>query len=243
MIIFENTQILGLNKPRFLHSTGFGQDTLSDVISKLCPQALLSSPKAADAGLVNRLDFETTGVVIIAKTKNAWFEWHNSFLKGEIKKEYFALLEGALVNSKSVINFLGSRYRGSSKVTISECPRARFLPAQSYIEPLMVDASNRCSLVRVSTSTGRRHQVRAHCAYVGHPLIGDLVYGASGELVQELGFLAEHDYHGKVSFLLHASLLLRGTTTIEAPLVSPFKEVVLKIFSNSGLFPPSSSDA
>jgi 23S rRNA-/tRNA-specific pseudouridylate synthase len=231
MILFENAHILGLNKPRFAHSTGVGIDTLHDTISRLCPEALFSSPSPEDSGLVNRLDFETSGVVVVAKSPDSWMDWHKAFIGGEIQKEYLALVEGAPVSPRTISNFIGSRYRGSKRVTVSESPKARYLRAESYLEPVKVDDRNRFSLVRVTTSTGRRHQVRAHCAHLGHTLVGDFLYGANCELLRGLG--VEQLDGGSSGFFLHASTLTRGDIIIEAPLVAQFKDLVMRLFTLS----------
>jgi 23S rRNA pseudouridine1911/1915/1917 synthase len=230
MILFENAHILALNKPRFVHSTGLGADTLHDIIFRMCPNAVLSSPNPEDSGLVNRLDFETSGIVVVAKSPDSWMDWHKAFVTGVIKKEYLALVEGVPATPRTVSNFIGSRYRGSKKVTISESPRPRYLSAESYIELLKVSQSGRCSLVRVTTSTGRRHQVRAHCAYSGYPLVGDFLYGASREFFGDLRLEAEQPDCGNMGFFLHASTLTRGKTIVEAPLIDHFKDLEMRVF-------------
>jgi 23S rRNA pseudouridine1911/1915/1917 synthase len=231
MILFENAHILCLNKPRFVHSTGRGFDTLRDTIFGLCPEALFSSPHPADSGLVNRLDFETSGVVVVAKYPESWMDWHKAFIGGEVRKEYIALVEGVPAGPKSISNFIGSRYRGSSKVTISESPKARYLAAESNLALLHVGDNSLVSLVRVSTSTGRRHQVRAHCAHLGHPLVGDFLYGANRDLLRDLGVKADQLACDNAGFFLHASRVVRGKIVIEAPLVDQFKDVVMVLFA------------
>ena len=231
MILFENPQILALNKPRFVHSTGSGVDTMRDTIFTLFPEAALSSPNSDDSGLVNRLDFETSGILIVAKSADSWRDWHNAFTHGQIRKEYLALVEGVPPKSARISNFIGSRYRGSKKVMISECDKARHLPAESYIELVKPGEKNRYSLVRVRTSTGRRHQVRAHCSHYGHPLVGDFLYGASREVPSDVCESAEVLNSGNLGFFLHASVLTRGDTIIEAPLIGQFKDLITRLFA------------
>jgi len=231
MILFEDPNIFALNKPRLVHSTGSGADTLHDVILRLCPEAIFSSPNPEDSGLVNRLDFETSGIVVVARSSDSWSDWHKAFTHGQIRKEYIALVEGVPAKSGTISNFIGSRYRSSKKVTISESPKARFLSAESSIELLRAGERGRYSLVRVRTSTGRRHQVRAHCAHFGHPLIGDFLYGASRESTKDFLEATNQLNSGIIGFFLHASKLTRGNTIIEAPLIGQFNDLVTRLFN------------
>ena len=92
-------------------------------------------------------------------------------------KEYLAIIEGSFTKKLKHNAFIGSRYRGSQKVTISEKERKRFLYAELTAQ-LELKLTDKISLVRVRTAYGRRHQVRAQLAALGFPLLGDTLYGA-----------------------------------------------------------------
>lgn len=168
-IIFENDDFLVINKPSFIHSTGDG--SIQEVLTKEYP----SSASLPEAGMLQRLDFETSGALAIAKTFNGLNNWKTAYQNGEITKKYLLLVEGFLPKPKEISGYFGSRYRGSKKVSFSETEKKRFLFASTKFETFKT--GNNVSLLLATTTQGRRHQVRASAAELEFPLIGDELYG------------------------------------------------------------------
>ena len=157
-----------------------------------------------DAGLTHRLDLETSGVLIAARSQEAWLHSRELFSRNQVTKWYVALIEGILPAATICTASIATRYRHSKTVTPilpeqAQEPhyRQRFhsiQPARSTFFPLTQIATNGPSLVAVLSETGRRHQIRAHAASLGNPLAGDTKYGAH----------THPSVLGERSFLLHS---------------------------------------
>lgn len=183
-----------------------------------------------DCGLAHRLDWETSGVLVSAKTATSWSHLRELFSTDQVIKWYVALIEGKLSTTATVSAAIASRYRHSKKVSVVTQPRRAppphscsevpnrgwkfhslqsaesiFFPLQ-YLRtssPRFADApiSTDATLAAILLSTGRRHQIRAHAASIGHALIGDTLYGSKIRLSNALGR----------PFLLHSfALSFRG---------------------------------
>lgn len=202
-IIFEDDYFLVINKPSGVHSVMQSESVLNSIAASLLMrdvQLAEVSSKADDAGLVNRLDFETSGILLAAKTREAWIKLRAILLSEAVEKNYLALVEGKPDEHQIVEAFIGSSYRRASKVRVfGKKPRKkeRALPARTEIDLITHYPELDCSLVRASAHLARRHQIRAHAKYSGHSLVGDEAYGSSRVLSKVLGFEAP-------KFFLHA---------------------------------------
>ena len=213
-VVFEDQDIMVVNKPAGLHSVKLSSSDNPSVakwLAEIRPSMAEIGNNAADAGLVQRLDFETSGLMLAAKSTKIWERLHHSILAGEIQKSYFCAVEGIIEERKiSVDSFIGSPYRRSKKMRVypkDSCskPPKRALDAKTVFElEKKIDFADITSspanlgscLLKVSAATARRHQIRAHAAFIKHPLIGDKLYGATLNL---------SDY--PVAFFLQASSL------------------------------------
>ena len=201
-IVFEDAGLLVLNKRALCHSTSLKDSTdpsIASELAELYPDLIGVSENAGEAGLIQRLDFETSGLLLAAKTRDAWYALKDQMKSATIKKEYLILVEGRMAGSLSCDGWIGSRYRGSKKVTVYPSKQPRTLPASTEFHK--VRSVGHFALVRAECSAARRHQVRAHSAFLGHPLVGDSLYGATSQLA-ELGSEVDKDVP---SFLLHAA--------------------------------------
>jgi 23S rRNA pseudouridine1911/1915/1917 synthase len=127
---------------------------------------------------VNRLDRDTTGIVLFAKNEyiqECLIRQMNSKL---FYKEYLAILEGLLENSKDIINAPIARKDDS---IIERCISKDGAKAISHYE--VIDSKNNLSLVKFILETGRTHQIRLHSKHIGHPIIGDTLYGNESNLI------------------------------------------------------------
>lgn len=184
--LYQDEEVFALYKPAGLHSVrlpdGAGGASLADMLISRYPHLSAVAKSEGDAGLISRLDRDTSGVIVGAFSQELWEQLYQMLLTGEMKKSYVALVEGNLCEERSFSSYIGSPNRGARKVKVYEqrpAKSARALPGTTYFSPLASDLSLNVSLVTVRAAPARRHQVRAHAAYIGHPLVGDSLYGSS----------------------------------------------------------------
>ena len=182
-----------INKPALINSVsqnGNSLDSIAQWLTEKYPGIEAASEEPLDGGLVNRLDFETSGLLIAAKDRATWLALKEQFSKREVDKTYIAIIEGVPKLPLIIEAYIGNRYRGSKKVTVQSYPENRFQHTHSILRRMLShDKSKNFSIVEIEAMTGARHQIRAHCASVGHPLVGDSLYGSSQILkIHELPF-------------------------------------------------------
>jgi 23S rRNA pseudouridine1911/1915/1917 synthase len=216
-ILYEDKYIIAINKPAGLVvHPGAGQEKTT-VVSALLGHTRLSPIGAPTRpGVVHRLDKDTSGLMILAKTRDAHRKLSEAFAAHEIEKEYHALIQGHIVNRKGRIEVAIERdkiHRKRMKATSAEKGRM----AISIFE--VVEYLKSSSLVKVRILTGRTHQIRVHMAFTGHPLLGDVTYGGK-------------KWERKSQHFLHSSrLALKHPITgkemvFEAPLPPAFAQMI-----------------
>lgn len=140
---------------------------------------------------VNRLDFDTSGLIIFAKNEYVQENLIRQMQNNTFHKEYLCLAEGIFENSKGTINASIDRKPNS---IIERCVNPDGKTAVTHYEVLK--SFDNYSLVKCILETGRTHQIRVHLAYIGHPLLGDSLYGHPSDIINRQ---ALHSY--KISFL------------------------------------------
>jgi len=133
--------------------------------------------------LVSRLDRETSGIILIAKHAAAASLSQTAMERRWVSKTYYAILKGELREPVQVDQSLGPDE--TSKVVVKTAVRVGpgTSPAATFFEPALVRSGY--TLARVSPHTGRKHQIRAHALWLGHPVIGDKLYGGDDSLYLE----------------------------------------------------------
>ena len=175
-IVAEDDAILVLDKPAGLvvhPAAGNWSGTLLNGLLHHCP-ALSGVPRA---GIVHRLDKDTSGLMVVAKTLEAHTDLVRQLQARTVQREYLALVWGTPQPSGSIEGAIGRHPRDRIKMAVLESERAK--PARTHYQRL---ASGRLegravSLVRCRLETGRTHQIRVHMQSLGLPLVGDAVYG------------------------------------------------------------------
>jgi 23S rRNA pseudouridine1911/1915/1917 synthase len=186
--LYRDNDIFALDKPSGIHSVKLpagGGTSLADLLLEHDPRLAQASRSPLDAGLAQRLDYETSGVILGAFNRAAWTALFDALMSGTISKHYVALVEGELTHEKSVSSYIGSPHRGAQKMKIytAEPPAsARALPGTTTFTPIRFLSEHNATIAQASASPARRHQVRAHAAFCGHPLLGDSLYGSSRQL-------------------------------------------------------------
>ncbi len=175
-IIYEDAELLVINKPAGLVC----HPTKTDEYSSLISRVRLHLGKEAHPHLVNRLDRETSGVTIVAKLDDTARELRKLWESRQVEKEYLALVHGKVREASGVIEApLGKDEQ--SRVAIKDCVRADGAAAKTafWVERHF---DEQFSLLRVAPHTGRKHQIRIHLAHIGHPIVGDKIYGGDEDL-------------------------------------------------------------
>ncbi len=214
-VVFEDAHVLALNKPSGLSSQGgrIKAHTLDDLLWAF----MRSNGKRPE--LVHRLDRDTSGVILAAKTKPAAGFLGKALQSRRLTKTYLALIASAPEPASGTINkpLLRQEVGRESYMRVSDAPHAQ--PSQSRYRTL--DANGQGALVELQPLTGRMHQLRVHMASIGRPLVGDVRYGGTLTLA---GRAAPR-------LMLHASQLRfphpeGGERTVEAPLPDDFASLL-----------------
>ena len=178
-IIYEDEWFLVLNKPAgiAIHpSILHYEDSLSSGVKYYFDQIGLKKKIRP----VNRLDFNTSGVVIFAKCEYIQECFSKQMQEGLFKKNYICLAEGIFDKKIGTINLPIARKPGS---IIERCIDSNGQISVTHYKVLEENVSEGISLVNCSLETGRTHQIRVHMKAIGHPLIGDTLYGFSSNLI------------------------------------------------------------
>lgn len=187
--IFEDDNILIVNKPADLEVTG--SNSLTSLLEK---EYDFISP-------CHRLDRNTTGIVLFAKNNEALAILLDKFRKHEIEKHYLAKIYGIpKENHKDMKAFLFKDNK-KSFVIISDTPKKGYVPIETSFTVVNKNIEKNFSVLDVKLTTGKTHQIRAHLAHIGFPIIGDGKYGIN-EINRKFGVKTQllHSYMLKFNF-------------------------------------------
>lgn len=189
-ILYEDDGLLILNKPPFIpiHPS---MDHFEDSLSNGVKYYFNSIDLKRKIRPVNRLDKNTSGIVIFAKNEYIQECLIRQMKSGDFKKEYLALVDGIIDKEYQVINAPIARKENS---IIERCVSEN--GDKAITEVKLLQTFNNYSLVKCNLKTGRTHQIRVHLSSIDHPILGDDLYGKKSELINRQ---ALHAY--KVSFI------------------------------------------
>lgn len=220
-ILYEDEDVLVVNKDKgvVVHpAPGNYTGTLVNGILYHCTD-LSGINGVIRPGIVHRIDKDTSGVLVIAKNDEAHNGLAEQFKEHSIKREYYALVEGKFSNPKGTIDKPISR---DKKERIKMAINSDGKRAVTHYE-VLEQYDKGVSLVKCTLETGRTHQIRVHMASIGHPLVGDLVYGYKRQKFNIEG----QALHAKVLGFIHPRTKRYIEFTSELP--EYFKDLLEKL--------------
>ncbi|NLM42868.1 MAG: RluA family pseudouridine synthase [Clostridiales bacterium] len=187
-IIYEDDYIIAVNKPPDMpvHPT---RGHLTGTLANALAYYYMNVGRSIKIRPINRLDKDTSGVVIFAK--NSHIQYLMSKEDSFISKEYIAIVKGMVSKDREIIDLPIKRENEYSIKRIVNEEGQKSITAYEVI-----DKNEKSSLLRIDLITGRTHQIRVHMSHIGHPLIGDELYGEASRLIHRQGLHAE-----KISFI------------------------------------------
>ena len=176
-ILYEDEQIVVVNKPvDLVVHPGAGQSGTTLVEGLLVDRDLPTGNDPARPGIVHRLDKATSGVIVVAKTSCALESLKIQFAEQRVSKFYLAVVEEAIAEEEGLIDApIGRDPTRPTRMAIH--PQGRVALSEFRVLA-RYDAT---TLLLVSPRTGRTHQIRVHLHYIGHPVVGDPLFGREGE--------------------------------------------------------------
>jgi 23S rRNA pseudouridine1911/1915/1917 synthase len=185
VILYEDDDIVVINKPRGVaaHPTpGWTGPTVTGGLIA-AGHTVATSGAAERQGIVHRLDANTTGVMVVAKSERAYSELKRAFRERTVDKRYHALVQGHPDPLRGTVDAPIGRHPSSGNGRFAVVSDGR--PSVTHYDTL--EAFRAASLVSVHLETGRTHQIRVHMTALRHPCVGDLLYGADPVLSARLG--------------------------------------------------------
>ena len=173
-ILFEDNHLIAINKRagQLVQGDKTGDACLADEI-KAFLKVKYNKPGNVFCGVIHRLDRPTSGVVIFAKTSKALERMNAQFREKLTDKSYVALVHGKLSNKESLVHELRKNEQKNKSFVVDP---GKGKEARLSYNPIKIFDSY--TLIEVNLETGRHHQIRCQLSHIGHPLRGDLKYGA-----------------------------------------------------------------
>ncbi|HEY2827320.1 MAG TPA: RluA family pseudouridine synthase [Pirellulales bacterium] len=235
-ILFEDEHLAAINKPpgMVVHpAKGHWSGTLTAALA-FHFQQLSGAGGSTRPGIVHRLDRDTSGVLIVAKTDSAHYALAEQFAARTVEKQYFAIVVGAIDRDRDMIDMpVGAHPYQREKMAIRRDHQTS-RPAQTMYE--VAERFDGFAAVNVRPKTGRTHQIRVHMAAIGCPVLCDKQYGGRADITRgeirrqpddQAVLLARQALHAQRITLVHP---VTGTVmTFEAPLPADLQTVLSKL--------------
>jgi 23S rRNA pseudouridine1911/1915/1917 synthase len=199
-VLYEDDDLAVIDKPAGLvcHA-GAGRRSGTLVNAVLHRWGRVDAGDPMRPGIVHRLDKQTSGVMVVARTESALRALGRQFKDRQVRKEYLALVYGKVTPPEGTVDApLGRDPIDRKKISVRARKRRAAVTRYKSLE-----CFGPCSLLSVHPETGRTHQIRVHLASLGHPVVGDPVYGGAKSSSKELQPIAS----GLGRFFLHAHRL------------------------------------
>ena len=197
-IIYEDDSLIVVQKPRgmVVHPANANLDgTLVNALMYHCKGRLSSINGVIRPGIVHRIDKDTSGILLVAKTDEAHLSLAEQIKEHSVKREYVALLDGVIKSDSGTVNKpIGRSEKDRKKMAITMRNSRNAVTHYEVLKRYLGYCLVKCRL-----ETGRTHQIRVHMASLGHPVTGDTVYGAKKQKLFQRGQLL----HAKTIGFIH----------------------------------------
>lgn len=220
-VIYEDNDIIVVNKPKgmVVHPANGNPDgTLVNAILAMCKDSLSGIGGEIRPGIVHRLDKDTSGLLIVAKNDLAHMNMSKQIQDRKVTKKYIALVKGNVSEDEATIDLPIAR---STKDRKKMAVDSKGKSAVTHFKVLK--RYQKYTLLELKIDTGRTHQIRVHMSYIGHPVVGDMVYsngknefGIEGQMLHARYLEFKHPVTGQV-------------LKLEAPIPEYFEEVLQKL--------------
>jgi 23S rRNA pseudouridine1911/1915/1917 synthase len=225
-IVFEDDHLLVVDKPAgmVVHpAAGNFDGTLVNALLHHCAGRLSGIGGVARPGIVHRIDKDTSGLLVVAKTDVAHEGLAAQFARHSIDRRYLAIVAGLPMPASGMIDAAVARSSANrKKMAIVEPGRGK----RAVTHYRIMQALNHAALVECRLETGRTHQVRVHLASIGHPLLGDPVYGRTRvehrDILKRLNFQRQALHAARLGFVHPVS---KENLNFESPLPSDIQEL------------------
>jgi 23S rRNA pseudouridine1911/1915/1917 synthase len=237
-IIFENRDFVIVNKPAGIivhpvrvsvacraEEVRAAEPTLTDwLITRYPEMKCVGDDPVMRPGIVHRLDKATSGVMVVARNQAAFERLKRLFQEHRMRKTYFALVHGVPKRARGTIDAPIGIRSGTLKRSIHSSKMARSAVTDYSVEKIFEkERKEQYALLKVMPKTGRTHQIRVHLASIGHPIVGDVLYGKKSAKNEEEKFSG-------CRLMLHAASLAFSDNAgnsfdFEAPLPAGFSRL------------------
>lgn len=218
-IIYEDQHLAIINKPKDLvvhpAPTHEGVTLVHGILFQIKPLSSINGSNRP--GIIHRLDKDTSGLIIVAKTNESHQILAKEISEHKVKRHYYAIAYGSFTETKGTINMPIGR-DSSNRTKMAVDPKGRV--ATTHFSVLEEYLNH--SLLDVQLETGRTHQIRVHLATINHPILGDEIYGPR----KVFGNIGQYLHAYKLSFI-HP--ITKKEVTFETPLPNYFKDVIVQL--------------
>ncbi|MDC7284855.1 RluA family pseudouridine synthase [Bifidobacterium thermophilum] len=183
-VVYEDDDVIVVDKPVGVAAHASVGWTGPTVLGSLLQRGvhITSLGAAGRQGIVSRLDVGTSGLMLVCKSDLAYKEMRRQFAEHEVVKTYHALVQGNLKEDKATIEAPIGRAKVSDfRFTVTPTGK------EAITHWDVLERFGEATLVKINLETGRTHQIRVHFSSIGHPLVGDPMYGANPVMAKELG--------------------------------------------------------
>ncbi len=218
-IVYEDDDVLVINKERgmVVHpAPGNMSGTLVNAVLFHCGESLSGINGKMRPGIVHRIDKDTTGLLVVAKTNEAHMFLSDQLTDRSLSREYYALVHGNIKEDEGRVDAPLARSESDRKKMAVSYKNSREAITDYYV----VKRFAKYTLVRCKLKTGRTHQIRVHMKHIGHPIVGDKTYGVKKE---EFNLTGQLLHAGGIGFIHPRT---KEKHQYSAPLPEDFEKVL-----------------